>query len=75
MVAAYRQICSGTYFFQQPGKQALAANNPQMLKSRAQMKKMFLSEVFQSTMNELQKSRDVEVRKIAAEKVLFLIHE
>lgn len=26
-------------------------------------------------MNELQRSRDVEVRRIAAEKVLFLIHE
>lgn len=47
----------------------------QMVRNRAQQKKIYLNEVFQSTMSELQRSQDVDVKRIAAEKLLFLINE
>ena len=38
-------------------------------------RQMFLAEVFQSTIDELTKSQDIEVKQIAATKVLFLLNE
>ena len=73
VVAAYRRIGSGSGYFGQA--QALERTDQQIIRSRAQQMKLYLSEVFQSTMSEIQRSQDVEVKRVAAEKLLFLINE